>query len=381
LTNQGLLFLGKAEMLLTHANLFSPLELKHRIFAKVAQPNLRNHLMLRTQTGNEEASLRLQRTLRLQEAAFETIPLGQIVVDSDGTMVLANNLANTMFGLSARDVGQPFRDMELSYLPAELRSVIDRVYQEQQPITLPQITQNLPNGFIRYLEIRVTPLYDKGRGPLGVIITFNDLTQAQQLQNELQRINQELETAYEELQSANEELETTNEELQSTVEELETTNEELQSTNEEMETMNEELQSTNEELRTTNEELHLLTDRLNLSNAFFYSILSGLDEGVVVVNDNFRVLEWNQRSEDLWGLRADEVQGQFLLGLDIGLPVEQLREPIRDCLAGENNRQIITYQAVNRRGKNINCHVTFTPLIGPGKERQGVILMMEEVEI
>ena len=58
-----------------------------------------------------------------------------------------------------------------------------------------------------------------------------------------------------------EELETTNEELQSTNEELETTNEELQSTNEELETMNEELQSTNEELETINEELRQRTER------------------------------------------------------------------------------------------------------------------------
>ena len=94
-----------------------------------------------------------------------------------------------------------------------------------------------------------------GGALLGVSVSFLDQTLQHQLRDELERANQELETAYEELQSANEELETTNEELQSTVEELETTNEELQSANEELETMNEELQSTNEELRSMNDQL------------------------------------------------------------------------------------------------------------------------------
>jgi two-component system CheB/CheR fusion protein len=82
----------------------------------------------------------------------------------------------------------------------------------------------------------------------------------------------------------------------------------------------------------------------------------------------------------LWGLRADEVQGRSLLGLDIGLPVDQLRDPIRACLAGETDRKSLKLKALNRRGKTIECWVTFTPLLGYQKELQGVILLTEEVE-
>src|SRR5262249_53325314 len=152
---------------------------------------------------------------------------------------------------------------------------------------------------------------------------------------ELEHSNQELETAYEELQSTNEELETTNEELQSTVEELETTNEELQSTNEELETMNEELQSTNEELQTINEELRRRTDELNQVNGFLESILTNLRVGVVVVDRNLQIQIWSRRAEDMWGLRADEAQNKNFLNLDIGLPVESLKAPIRACLTQE----------------------------------------------
>jgi two-component system CheB/CheR fusion protein len=143
--------------------------------------------------------------------------------------------------------------------------------------------------------------------------------------------------------------------------------------------MNEELQSTNEELQTVNEELRTRSEELNQVNAFFESVLRGMRVGAVVVNQNLDVLMWNERAQDLWGLRPDEVQGKGLLNLDIGLPVKELRGMIRPCLTGDSDHQEIELDAVNRRGKPIRCRVSCTPLAGPGSKREGVILMMEEV--
>src|SRR5207248_3348263 len=187
------------------------------------------------------------------------------------------------------------------------------------------------------------------------------------------------ETAYEELQSTVEELETTNEELQSTNEELETTNEELQSTNEELETMNEELQSTNEELETINDELNLRTEELNQTNLFLESILRSLEAGVVVLDPDLRVTAWNEGAHELWGLRGDEVQGQHFMNLDIGLPVEKLRSPLRAVLNGGDHPSPIVLEATNRRGKAFDCRVAVTPLNSVDRVR-GLILFMEAVE-
>ena len=176
-----------------------------------------------------------------------------------------------------------------------------------------------------------------------------------------------------------EEVQTTNEELQSSNEELETTNEELQSTNEELETMNEELQSTNEELQTVNEELRQRSDELNHANSFLESVLASLPGGAAVIDPNYNVLMWNQRAEDLWGLRADEVRGRSFLGLDIGLPVAELRPLIRACLTGEADSRDANVDATNRRGKRIRCRVVCTPLVSPARKRDGVILTMDEV--
>jgi two-component system CheB/CheR fusion protein len=380
LNDNGILFLGKAELLLTHAHVFSPIDLPCRIFAKVPKLSLRDHLVLQAQAGDVEVGNHLTRQVRLREVSFDATAAAQVVVDVNGHLVLASERARLFFGLNPRDLGRPFAELELSYRPLELRSLIEQVYADRRPIVLTNVERHLQDGSVQYLEVQVQPLPDNGGVLLGVSITFTDVSHSRQLQEKLERATQELETAYEELQSTNEELETANEELQSTAEELETTNEELQSTNEELETMNEELQSTNEELQTINEELRQRTDELNRINAFLQSILTSLRTAVVAVDHDFSTLIWNYRAEDLWGLRSDEVQGQSFLNLDIGLPIEPLRGPIRASLLGETNHQEVVLDATTRRGKAIRCRVTCTPLVSPEGERQATILLMDEVE-
>src|SRR3954464_7335577 len=143
--------------------------------------------------------------------------------------------------------------------------------------------------------------------------------------------------------------------------------------------MNEELQSTNEELQTVNDQLRTSTEQASRSNSFLEAVLKGLGSGAVVLDRNYNVLVWNQRAEDLWGLRADEVRGRSFLGLDIGLPVSELRSPIRACLSGETDAREVTVEATNRRGKRIRCSVMCTPLLSPARKREGVILTMDEM--
>jgi two-component system CheB/CheR fusion protein len=284
-----------------------------------------------------------------------------------------------MFGITNQDLGRPLQDLQVSYRPAELRSRIEQAYTERRSVQISDVKlSNLGESNVIYLDIDVIPLIDSNAELLGALIVFTDATRFSQLQQELMRSTEQLETAYEELQSANEELETTNEELQSTNEELETTNEELQSTNEELETMNEELQSSNEELQTTNDELRDRTDEVNRVNAFLESILTSLQMGMVVLDNRLSIQVWNDGVIDLWGLQSEEVEGFFFFDLDIGLPIEELRGTIRACQSGVSEHQEITLNAVNRRGKSINCRVVCTPLV-VGTQQQGVILLMEDM--
>jgi two-component system, chemotaxis family, CheB/CheR fusion protein len=374
----GILFLGKAEMLLTHAHLFTPINLQHRIFRRVPQKDQRNQFLTKVQPFEEDPKNVVAEYLHMRELAFESLPIAQIIVDFTGTLVLANAAARSLFGLSLMDLGRPLQDLELSYRPLELRSRIDQVYRERHLLIINNVMRNLPDNQIQSLEVQFNPLEGEQEALLGVSITFVDVTRYHNLQEQLLHSNQELETANEELESGNEELETTNEELQSTNEELETTNEELQSSNEELETMNEELQSTNEELQTINAELQQRTGELNEANAFVNSVFASLSLGVIVIDRQFQILTWNHAAQDLWGLRSEEVQGRSLLGLDIGLPVEQLKEPILNSLKGDTDRHEMVLKARTRRGRDIQCRISFSPLSGLEAQQRGVILLMEE---
>ena len=383
LNDGGYLFLGRAETLMAHGLPFQPVDLKRRISRKAGRGPSRvpRHLVSVREDGPapQLGSPHL--------AALEASPIAHIVVDSAGSLVLANECARGLFQLRETDLGRSYLELQLSHRLAELRSLLERSETERRQLVLKDVEWLVRPGDIRWLDIHVAPLAEPGGATIGTAIAFTDVTAYRRLQQELEESHHKLETAYEELQasneelqSTNEELETTNEELQSTVEELETTNEELQSTSEEMETMNEELQSTNEELHTINDELRQQGDELGAVNAFLHSVLGSLRAGVAVVDRDLHVLAWNPRAEDLWGLRADEAVGQHLLALDIGLPLDRLRTPLRSCLAGEHPVEEVTLQAVTRRGRTIRCLVRLSPLFTSGDEIRGAILLMEAGE-
>ena len=363
LKENGFLLVGKAEMLVSHFHLFNPANLKYRFFSKVPQASLRDHSLVMAAVGNE-ASISLVETRHWREEAFETLPLAQIVVDIDGNLVMANQQARSLFGIAHNDIGRHLQDLEISYRPAELRSPIQQAYTERRSLLISDVEFSQSPEDTRLLNIQVIPLLDNDCQSVGVSIIFSDETRYNQLQRELQHFNQELETAYKELQTTNEE--------------LETTNEELQTTNEELEAMNEELQSSNEELQHTNEELRDRTNELDRINGFSESILTSLRVGLVVLDARFSIQVWNKKAEDLWGLRADEVQGHLFFDLDIGLPLNDLLTRIRAWQTQTDDEHEIVLDAINRRGRSIRCRVLCTPLI-IGNQHEGVILLMEEL--
>ena len=168
LKDTGALFLGKAEMLLTHSNLFSPINLQHRIFSRVSRINGRDRILAMSQKSQEEASSRLSRNLRLRELAFDAIPLAQLILDSRGNIVLANATARSMFEITFNDLGSPLQDLEISYRPLELRSQIEKVRKDCTPLTFRDVARDLSNGKEQYLDIQITPLQESNDQLLGM---------------------------------------------------------------------------------------------------------------------------------------------------------------------------------------------------------------------
>lgn len=171
LRDEGFVFLGKAEMLLNHSDIFMPIDLKHRIFAKCSKSDFRRQLLNKPPLAGYGVSLVTQ-NVRLREATFDQATTAQIVVNTEGLLILANERARALFRIPLRNLRQPFQDFELSYLPIELRSRIDQAYQDRSVVEVLDVTWRISREETLQFTVQITPLTDSGGHFLGTSITF-----------------------------------------------------------------------------------------------------------------------------------------------------------------------------------------------------------------
>src|SRR6266545_4113773 len=333
LREEAYLFLGRAEMLLAHSNLFSAFDLKRRLFRKTPKGSLRDRLMVLAGADDPQTKEADPLEDQIRDSAFEASPVAQLVIDTSGHLVRVNRRARALFNLSSDDNGRLFQDLEVSYRPVELRSRIQRSYVERRASPLFEVEWTGGSGETLFLEVEIVPLLrPHDQTLLGASVSFSDVTRSHRFQEELEHANRGLEEAYEELQS-------------------------------------------------TNDELSRRSAELNEVNAFLESIWASLGGAVTVLDDDMRILVWNQRAEDLWGVRQDEVQGKHFFNLDIGLPMDRILPPLRAALSDGSTGTVqpaLVLDANNRRGKQISCRVNCSPLLGADSHVRGVIVVMEQ---
>ena len=69
--------------------------------------------------------MRVPTDARLRELAADEAPLARMIVDANGVVVMVNQKARQLFSLTPKDVGRELQDLEISYRPTELRSLIE----------------------------------------------------------------------------------------------------------------------------------------------------------------------------------------------------------------------------------------------------------------
>src|SRR5262245_17353029 len=183
LRDDGFLFLGKSEVLLTRSSLFVPVELRHRVFAKAPRTTITERLRVLVDTEDlapEEVS-----DERLRGAAYEAVPFAELAIDLSGKLSLASVQARALFGVTQRDIGRPLQDLELSYRPIELRSLIERARSERHQVSLRDVEWRISADEVRYVDVQVAPLNASDGAPVGMGITFIDVTRYRRLQASL----------------------------------------------------------------------------------------------------------------------------------------------------------------------------------------------------
>jgi two-component system CheB/CheR fusion protein len=141
----------------------------------------------------------------------------------------------------------------------------------------------------------------------------------------------DLKRSYEELQSTQEEMKTSQEELKSTNEELQSTNEELQSTNEELTTSKEEMQSMNEELQTINTELQNKVSDYIQANDDMKNLLNSTEIATLFLDKELNIRRFTDTVAKIVKLRST----------DTGRPFTDLVNDFQYPEIGVHARQVI----------------------------------------
>jgi len=358
----GVLFLGKAEMLLAHADLFKPLDLKQRIFGPVPGRSVRaapgaepdEPLRIDRAPAGSAESARLSSNdswARILRAAFDRSPTPQLVLDADGRLLMVNHEGMRAFGLTSSDLGRPLGDLEIAQRSPDLRLVASTALPERRAKRLDAVERVRDSGDKSFFDVHVTPLVERGV-VLGAQITFVDVTEVHRRELLLRRANLELEAAQEELQARAAELEATHAELRSALGELEAMNQELQCTNEELEATNEELQTINEELRRRDAEIARLG-----------SICAAAVE--------------RMRTAESTGLETLRTEDGAFDGESFGAASERI---LKACL-GSRTESVADVEGVADAEvtdpKSMTCKVAVVPL--QNELKKGVIVLVEEV--
>ncbi|MFL5275423.1 MAG: CheR family methyltransferase [Myxococcales bacterium] len=395
LRRNGILVLGKSELIPFAAKIYDTVDLSRRIYRKdgkrevdLGQERLVGLLEQDTIDRTErDVTADLGTVDQFHRDVLQSLRVPVVATSMDGAVMLWNGAASALWGRSESEVtGKKLATLNLPGLSGELlieksRAVRDgRSEREVSPGSVPA-GDSVP---ARQLDVEVSILRDPAGERQGLVYVAHDVTTFREMEGEARRATderqasfEELQTLTEEMQSSNEELETTNEELQSANEELQTTNEELQSTNEELETTNEELQSTNAELDATNRELAHRTEEMNKLAFYQRTILRSLSAAVVVLDPQGRINMWNLAAERLLGLAEGEALGQVLWTLAIPAIPRPVLGRVRKSLAQNlaNRTEEVEYELPS--GGTGTAMVAAVPILDGGAGL-GSVLIFED---
>ena len=340
----GVLFLGKAESLLLHSDLFMPLHAKWRIFKKVRSAEEHPHAPLNLRFADLAKNRAREELIILKEyyqSILETVGQSIVVLDQSGKVNSANAATAKVWRVDAPlTEGEAITTSSIVKACPELVRKIEDAHQRRTTVHFD--CKIGAEGAEAILSLRIRPIFSEDSSLVGTIIYAEDVTPR--------------------------------EHLQSAVVELESTSKELQSANEELETTNEELQSLNEELETMNEELQVRTEEMDQLHARYVETLERMPFPVMLLNEQTKIEFWNTLAMKLFGFKAKPSVQLDLEQLPISESARKQFKRKHQTALQKNGSASITGESLGLSGYE-NANVQFTCV--PQGNAKNVLVMIE----
>jgi two-component system CheB/CheR fusion protein len=306
----GYLFLGPAETITSHRDLFRPVDVKHRLSQRLptavrSTPVLGREDRARPARPPEGAAPgEPDLHLVMQRIVLDEFAPKSVVVNEDGQILCASGGLETYLGIAAGTFRNNVVKLARPGLRVGLRSAFSEAVKTSRMVVYDHLTLKTEAG-LRRVRLTVQPMPQLGEQAGLYLIVFHDAgpaaapeprahphpgaDQADALLDQLER-----------------ELRTTREDLEKTIQDLEAANEEMKSSNEELLSMNEELQSANEELETSKEEIQAANEALARANSDLENLLASTRIATVFLNEDRQILRFTPELTAVYNLRPGD---------------------------------------------------------------------------
>jgi two-component system CheB/CheR fusion protein len=329
LNPEGYLFLGSSETIGAFANLFTPIDVKWKIFQRkgLAIQKPAAYAPLGFMPTSPETELTIKRVTR--EMNVREI-MGRIILDKYAPpSVLVNERYEILYFQGNTDQylappsGEPsFNILKMARegLRYKLTTALRQGMKEKRTVSYQGVQLKQKDGSVT-VDLHIQPLLETPEAPANLfLVVFEGKTPARpegkdrKTPPEAAEADARLTTLEQELQATKEYLETTIEELGASNEELQSANEELQSTNEELETGREELQSTNEELVSVNSELQMKIDDMAEINNDINNLFTSTEVGIIFLDTQLGIRRFTPNITQFFNLIPTDA-GRSLLDI------------------------------------------------------------------
>ncbi|TDY23128.1 two-component system CheB/CheR fusion protein [Paraburkholderia sp. BL6665CI2N2] len=342
----GYLFLGSSESAEIAGDLFAPVDKKNRIYRAKAAPHRVSVAPPLATAGKILHASPVEAAHPLpRPASFSFAPLHQrviqhysppsILVDRDAEILhMSENVGRFLRYVG----GEPSHNLLTVVNPdlrLELRTALYQALQHGKSIEVKRVRFSR-GGAYSHVNLSVHPFHDDMAGGdiLAVFFSESDDTDAENRANDAHhpgqdRVVSQLETELirtkELLQSSIEQSNLSTQELKASNEELQAINEEMRSATEELETGKEELQSVNEELVTVNAELQMKVEDEARAHDDLQNLIASSGIATVFVDRAMRIKRFTAPAVSIFNLIETDI-GRPLLDLRHRLNYPQLAE-------------------------------------------------------